>query len=170
MSEAERIEAQLDEAREVLGVDVTDPPAEPAGRAGPPPRIDEPDALDHPEIESYIQHMRGELADLGEKPFDMLEWYKHRGPGSPADAYWYAGGKRTSGSRYTYNSDLVDAGFVKKTRTAQIGNAVPVNLARSLARHLLADETPSLTNFGGGITPDPETEVPAYEEVAESDD
>ena len=52
----------------------------------------------------------------------------------------------------------------------QIGNAVPVNLARSLARHLLADETPSLSNFGGGITPNPEMEVPAYEEVAESDD
>ncbi|AYM00327.1 C-5 cytosine-specific DNA methylase [Halobacterium phage phiH] len=69
-----------------------------------------------------------------------------------------------------FPEDYHITGSSKKTRTAQIGNAVPVNLARSLARHLLADETPSLTNFGGGIMPDPEIEVPAYEEVAESDD
>ena len=69
-----------------------------------------------------------------------------------------------------FDPDYEITGSSKETRTAQIGNAVPVNLARSLARHLLADETPSLTNFGGGITADPETEVPPYSEVAQSGD
>ncbi|APX98729.1 DNA cytosine methyltransferase [Natronorubrum daqingense] len=62
------------------------------------------------------------------------------------------------------------AGGTKKSVTAQIGNAVPVNLARALCRHLLVDETPSLSQFGGGVTADPATNVPAYSEVIESDD
>ncbi|SDL10147.1 DNA cytosine methyltransferase [Natronorubrum texcoconense] len=62
------------------------------------------------------------------------------------------------------------AGGTKKSVTAQIGNAVPVNLARALCRHLLVDETPSLSQFGGGVTADPDAEVPAYSEVIESDD
>jgi len=62
------------------------------------------------------------------------------------------------------------AGDTKSDVTEQIGNAVPVSLARALARHLLADETPSLSNYGGGIQPDPDAEVPDYEEVLASDD
>ncbi len=62
------------------------------------------------------------------------------------------------------------AGDTKKTVTEQIGNAVPVNLARALCRHLLVDETPSLATFGGGVTADPDAEVPTYSEVIESDD
>ncbi|ELZ05788.1 DNA cytosine methyltransferase [Natrialba aegyptia] len=61
------------------------------------------------------------------------------------------------------------AGGTKKAVTAQIGNAVPVNLARALCRHLLVDETPSLSNFGGGINADPNAEVPAYSEVISDD-
>ncbi|ELY73227.1 DNA cytosine methyltransferase [Natrinema pallidum] len=62
------------------------------------------------------------------------------------------------------------AGETKTDVTEQIGNAVPVNLARALCRHLLVDETPSLSTFGGGITADPDAEVPEYSEVIESDD
>ena len=61
------------------------------------------------------------------------------------------------------------AGDTKKTVTAQIGNAVPVNLARALCRHLLVNETPSLSTFGGGVTADPDAEVPEYEEVVSDD-
>lgn len=62
------------------------------------------------------------------------------------------------------------AGETKTDVTEQIGNAVPVNLARALCRHLLVDETPSLSTFGGGITADPDAEVPEYSEGIESDD
>lgn len=58
----------------------------------------------------------------------------------------------------------------KADRTEQIGNAVPVHLAKALCRHLLADETPSLSTYGGGIQADPDAEVPEYEEVTTSDD
>lgn len=66
--------------------------------------------------------------------------------------------------------DYEITGSTKKDRTAQIGNAVPVNLARALVRHLLADETPSLTSYGAGLAEDPDAEVPAYAEVASDDD
>ncbi|ADB63977.1 C-5 cytosine-specific DNA methylase (plasmid) [Haloterrigena turkmenica DSM 5511] len=69
-----------------------------------------------------------------------------------------------------FPADYELAGGTKKTVTEQIGNAVPVNLARALCRHLLVDETPSLATFGGGVTADPDAEVPAYSEVIESDD
>lgn len=62
------------------------------------------------------------------------------------------------------------AGDTKKDITAQIGNAVPVHLARALVCQLLADETPSLSTFGGGLAADPDAEVPDYEEVASGDD
>jgi DNA (cytosine-5)-methyltransferase 1 len=69
-----------------------------------------------------------------------------------------------------FPADYEIYGERKKDVTAQIGNAVPVNLVRSLARHLLADETPSLSNFGGGLQADPDAEVPEYREVLASDD
>ena len=47
------------------------------------------------------------------------------------------------------------AGETKKARTAQIGNAVPVNLAKALVNEVLTGEEPSLTTY----SPDPE--VPA---------
>lgn len=62
------------------------------------------------------------------------------------------------------------AGSTKKTVTAQIGNAVPVNLAKALTKHLLASRGADLSTFGGGIQADPDAEVPEYEEVIEADD
>lgn len=57
----------------------------------------------------------------------------------------------------------------KGETTAQIGNAVPVNTATALFRHLLTLEDPSLSTYGGGIQGDPDVEVPEYEEVASDD-
>jgi DNA (cytosine-5)-methyltransferase 1 len=68
-----------------------------------------------------------------------------------------------------FTTDYHLAGDTKAEVTAQIGNAVPVNLARSLAAHLLVDETPSLSTFGCGITPHEGVEVPSYEEVLSDD-
>jgi DNA (cytosine-5)-methyltransferase 1 len=68
-----------------------------------------------------------------------------------------------------FPEDYDITGSSKKARTKQIGNAVPVNLARSLVQHLLADQTPSLSNFGGGIQGESDVEIPGYEEVASDD-
>ncbi|WP_254810691.1 DNA cytosine methyltransferase [Natronosalvus amylolyticus] len=61
------------------------------------------------------------------------------------------------------------AGSTKADVTEQIGNAVPVNLARALAGHLLAAETPSLSTFGGGIAENPDASVPDFDEVVSDD-
>lgn len=53
----------------------------------------------------------------------------------------------------------------KTDRTEQIGNAVPVNLAKSLVKHVLTAEDPSLGTFGGGVRGD-EPDIPDYSEVA----
>lgn len=68
-----------------------------------------------------------------------------------------------------FPADYEITGSSKKTKTAQIGNAVPVNLARALVCQLLADETPSLSTFGGGLAADPDAEVPDYSEVVADD-
>lgn len=52
----------------------------------------------------------------------------------------------------------------------QIGNAVPVNTAKALCKHLLDIEEPSLSTYGGGLTEDPDAEIPEYQEVANADD
>ena len=57
----------------------------------------------------------------------------------------------------------------KTDRTSQIGNAVPVGLAKALCKHVLTSEDPSLRSFGGGLTEQPDGEVPAYEEVTGDD-
>lgn len=57
----------------------------------------------------------------------------------------------------------------KTDRTSQIGNAVPVNLAKALCKHVLTATDPSLATFDGGISADPDAEIPAYEEVAGDD-
>lgn len=57
----------------------------------------------------------------------------------------------------------------KTDRTEQIGNAVPVNLAKNLCEHVLTADAPSLGTFGGGIQADPDVEVPAYQDVAADD-
>jgi len=48
-----------------------------------------------------------------------------------------------------------------------IGNAVPVGLATSLVEHVLANDARSLDDYGGGVTPDSDVEVPSYQEVAD---
>jgi DNA (cytosine-5)-methyltransferase 1 len=53
----------------------------------------------------------------------------------------------------------------KTERTTQIGNAVPVNLARSLVEHVLTDGEVSLSSFGGGISEVEDVEVPDYQTV-----
>ena len=58
----------------------------------------------------------------------------------------------------------------KADRTEQIGNAVPVNLARTLCEHVLSAEDPSLASYGGGISADEDADIPSYEEVAATDD
>ncbi|MEZ3117820.1 DNA cytosine methyltransferase [Halobaculum sp. MBLA0147] len=55
----------------------------------------------------------------------------------------------------------------KSEQTTQIGNAVPVPLAKALLRHALTESAPNLRSYGGGIPdhdPD-EVAVPAYDEV-----
>jgi len=68
-----------------------------------------------------------------------------------------------------FPADYELVGDRKKDITAQIGNAVPVNLSASLVGHLLADDTPSLSNFDAGLSPDPDAEVPNYDEVVGDD-
>jgi len=58
----------------------------------------------------------------------------------------------------------------KAERTKQIGNAVPVNLARKLCEHVLTSEDPSLASYGGGFTADDEADIPSYGEVSANDD
>ncbi|MFC4449839.1 DNA cytosine methyltransferase [Halorussus aquaticus] len=57
----------------------------------------------------------------------------------------------------------------KTDRTEQIGNAVPVNLAKNLCKHVLTAEDPSLATFGGGLADEPDADIPSYEEVASDD-
>ncbi|GAA0305595.1 DNA cytosine methyltransferase [Halarchaeum salinum] len=57
-----------------------------------------------------------------------------------------------------FPSDYDFAGSTKKDVTEQIGNAVPVNLARALCRHLLTDGEPALSTFGGGVTAEMEAD------------
>jgi len=57
----------------------------------------------------------------------------------------------------------------KTDRTEQIGNAVPVNLAKSLCKHVLTAEDPSLATFGGGLPDEPDGEIPSYDEVVSDD-
>lgn len=58
---------------------------------------------------------------------------------------------------------------VKSDKNKQIGNAVPVNLAKSLCKHVITETDPSLATFGGGITEASDVEIPDYDEVASSD-
>jgi len=68
-----------------------------------------------------------------------------------------------------FPADYEICGDTKATVTEQIGNAVPVNLSRVLCGHLLTSEVPSLTTFGGGITGDPDADIPDYQEVVSDD-
>ncbi|MFA1612034.1 DNA cytosine methyltransferase [Halobellus rubicundus] len=58
----------------------------------------------------------------------------------------------------------------KTDRTKQIGNAVPVGLAKALCKHVLTAEDPSLATYGGGLADDPDADIPSYEEVSATDD
>jgi DNA (cytosine-5)-methyltransferase 1 len=61
--------------------------------------------------------------------------------------------------------DDYDLAGNKADRTEQIGNAVPVTLAKNLCKHVLTAGDPSLASYGGGITTDDGSGVPDYEDV-----
>jgi len=79
----------------------------------------------------------------------------------------FSEGLRRACDRLGYS--LRQAVGAKSERTEQIGNAVPVNLARELCLHLLTAEDPSLATYGGGLSGDPDADIPDYEEVASND-
>lgn len=54
----------------------------------------------------------------------------------------------------------------KTDKTEQIGNAVPVHLAKAICEHVLTATEPSLTTFGAGLTDDELPEIPSYDEVS----
>jgi DNA (cytosine-5)-methyltransferase 1 len=62
-----------------------------------------------------------------------------------------------------------DIAGTKTDRTEQIGNAVPVNMAKALCEHVITDENPSLASFGAGSFGDGDAEIPSYEEVVGDD-
>lgn len=64
------------------------------------------------------------------------------------------------------NYELV--GSTKKSRRAQIGNAVPVGMATALCEHILATETATLSTFGAGFPDGEDVDVPPYEQVVEA--
>lgn len=51
----------------------------------------------------------------------------------------------------------------KSERTAQVGNAVPVNMARAVLLHALSDDSVSLAAFGGGIQETNTVSLPNFE-------
>jgi DNA (cytosine-5)-methyltransferase 1 len=57
----------------------------------------------------------------------------------------------------------------KQNRTEQIGNAVPVNMAKALCTHALTPGDPDLGTYGGGISDDGGAGVPSYDEVTADD-
>lgn len=57
----------------------------------------------------------------------------------------------------------------KENKKKQIGNAVPVHLAKNLCKHVLTAEDPSLATYGGGISGDADVDIPDYEEVVSDD-
>lgn len=62
-----------------------------------------------------------------------------------------------------------DIAGTKTDRTEQIGNAVPVHMAKALCKHVITDENPSLASFGAGSLGDGDSEIPSYEEVVGDD-
>lgn len=62
-----------------------------------------------------------------------------------------------------------DIAGTKSDRTEQIGNAVPVNLAKSLCTHVLTAEDPSLSSYGGGISGEGDVDIPEYSDIASDD-
>jgi DNA (cytosine-5)-methyltransferase 1 len=54
----------------------------------------------------------------------------------------------------------------KTDRTEQIGNAVPVNMAKALCKHVMTGNDPSLATFGGGLPDEGSGSVPDYDDVA----
>lgn len=51
----------------------------------------------------------------------------------------------------------------KTERTAQIGNAVPVNMAKAVLLHALSDESVSLASFGVGIQEPDTVSIPEFD-------
>ncbi len=62
-----------------------------------------------------------------------------------------------------------DIAGTKTDRTEQIGNAVPVNMAKALCKHVLTADDPSLASFGAGFAGEEDPDIPAYDEVTGDD-
>jgi len=67
-----------------------------------------------------------------------------------------------------FPADYELAGSTKKSRRAQIGNAVPVGMATALAEHILTTETATLSTFGAGFPDGEGVDVPPYEQAVEA--
>lgn len=68
-----------------------------------------------------------------------------------------------------FPADYEITGDTKRSRRAQIGNAVPVGMATALCEHILAAETATLSTFDAGLSEDPDVEIPPYDEVVSGD-
>jgi DNA repair exonuclease SbcCD ATPase subunit len=74
----------------------------------------EPDVVEHPAVRRQVSNIKSTVDDLDEKALKMLEWYRYYGPGEAGDAYFHAGGKRSSRRRYDHNKPLREAGLIEK--------------------------------------------------------
>jgi DNA helicase HerA-like ATPase len=130
VDQAEAIEEQLEQARDVLGVDVETAETDTATQAelaAARERIEElenrqgledvdleSDPLENRKVRTVVRDVESRLSDLGEKERQMLRYYLVSGPASQKEAYKFAGGSPTSGSKWRKTKTLRDAGLVKK--------------------------------------------------------
>ncbi|WP_312908498.1 DNA cytosine methyltransferase [Natronosalvus caseinilyticus] len=112
-------------------------------------------SIDDP-LPTLTKRARYALADPAVYPFGIDLRYRMLDPPET---------KRAQG----FPADYEITGDTKKDRRAQIGNAVPVGMARALCEHILATEAPSLSTYGAGFPTDADVEIPPYEEVASDD-
>jgi predicted nucleic acid-binding Zn-ribbon protein len=121
--EAQRLREKLQRARD--RIDELESDAAPA----------EPEMLENPKVERFLQNMERAVEDLDDKQFRMLQYYRIYGPDSPGEAYKYAGGSPTSGSRHEKNRGLRDAGFVSKVDQGSYDYALREHVEDVLAEH-----------------------------------
>lgn len=74
----------------------------------------ESDPLENRKVKTVVRDVESRLSALGEKERQMLRYYLVSGPESQKEAYKYAGGSPTSGSKSTKTKELREAGLVKK--------------------------------------------------------
>ena len=72
------------------------------------------DPLENRKVRTVVRDVKSRLSNLGEKERQMLRYYLVSGPASQKEAYKYAGGSPTSGSKSTKTKTSREAGLVKK--------------------------------------------------------